>query len=55
MIVKLNYCAVQEQNGTNGSTSNGNGCPVRDPYEDLVTLDIVLTMMMIIVTYSGIS
>jgi E3 ubiquitin-protein ligase LRSAM1 len=27
---------LQEQNGTNGSTSNGNGCPVRDPYEDLV-------------------
>ena len=39
MIVKLNYCVVQEQNGTNGSSSNGNGCPVRDPYEDLVTLE----------------
>jgi len=27
---------LQEQNGTNGNTSNGNGCPLRDPYEDLV-------------------
>ena len=29
---------VQEQNGTNGKASNGNGCPARDPYEDLVRM-----------------
>ena len=36
MVVTEKYCLFQEQNGTNGSASNGNGCPPRDPYEDLV-------------------
>ena len=42
---RLNYYVIQEQNGRNGSTSNGNGCPVRDPYEDMVTLDILLIIL----------
>ena len=34
-MISNNY-NIQEQNGTNGSSSNGNGHPARDPYEDLV-------------------